>query len=260
MASAPAKKASPAKKTSTAVATRSAGAVVNIKEIQEKLKAQAAALSSRVGSVTGINISLKSKKFAFPDGTKTGDPVELVIVDFKSVNQFFDTDYDEKNPTPPACFAIGDSPNDLVPSDNSPAKQCDTCKGCPMNEFGSRGEGKACSNTRLLAVLPPDATDETPIWTMRVSATGLKGFDGFVRTVQAGYQLPPIGVIATVSFDDDKSYPLLRFSDPKPNENLAVHFARQDEARKLLESEPDVSGYSAPQPKAPARKTANARR
>lgn len=259
MASAPAKKAAPAKKTGTAVATRGSTNVVNIKDIQDKLRAQAEAMKGRIGSVSGISISTKGKKFAFPDGTKTGDPVELVIVDFMSVNSFYDTDYDEKNPSPPACFAIGEDPNNLVPSNNSPAKQCDTCKGCPMNEFGSKGEGKACSNTRLLAVLPPDATDETPIWTLRVSATGLKGFDGFVRAVSSSFQLPPVGVVATVSFDDDKAYPLLRFSDPKPNDNLAVHYARMDEARKILESEPDVSGYADPKPKAPARR-ANARR
>lgn len=241
----------PAAKTAgTAVAKRASGSVVSI---QEALKKQAAAMSDRIGSVSGININLKGKKFTLPDGRKTSDPLELVIVDFVSVNSFYDTDYDEKNPTPPACFAIGDVPLQLVPSKNSPVGQSSACKGCPMNEFGSKGEGKACANTRLLAVLPPDAAEDTPIWLLKVSPTGLKNFDGFVRSVSSTYQMPPVSVIATVSFNEDKAYPQLEFSNAVPNENLAMHYARQDEARKLLLAEPDVSSYVGPAPKKQAR-------
>lgn len=246
----PAAKSAPA---GTAVAKRASGSVISI---TEALKAQAAKLSEKIGSVSGISINLKGKKFTFPDGRKTSDPVELVIVDFVSMNSFYEGEYDEKNPAPPACFAIGDVPIQLVPSKNAPVAQASECKGCPMNEFGSSGEGKACKNMRVLAVLPPDADAETPIWLLKVSPTGLKNFDGFVRSVSTTFQLPPIGVVATVSFNDDKAYPQLEFSNPVPNEQLAVHFARQEEARKLLTEEPDVSSYQAPAPK----KRAGARR
>ena len=74
------------------------------------------------------------------------------------------------------------------------------------------------------------------------------------------FQMPPVSVVTTVSFDEGSDYPSLRFGDPQPNENLAVHFGRQEEARKLLETEPDVSQYGAQQaakaPKRPAAKSA----
>lgn len=246
----PAVKTAPAK-TGTAVAKR---ASTNVVSIQEALKAQAANMGDRLGAATGVTINLKGKKFTFPDGRKDDGPVELVILDFIRCNSFWEGQYDEKNPAPPACFALGEVITNMVPSKNSPVAQASACKGCTMNEFGSSGEGKACKNTVICAVLPPDADEETPIWLLKVSPTGLKGFDGYVRQVASMTQMPPLSVVTTVSFDEDKAYPSLRFGNAVPNENLAVHFARQGEAKELLLVEPDVSGYQAPAPKKAGRR------
>lgn len=246
-----AKAAAPA--TSTAVAKRTASNVVSIREA---LAAQAAKVGDQLGSVSGINISLAGKKFALPDGRKSADPLQVVIVGFVSANVFYEGEYDSNNIAPPTCFAIHENPRSLTPSDNSPVKQNDSCMGCPMNEFGSKGKGKACANTRLLAVLPPDADADSPIWTMKVSPTGLKAFDAYVRQVSSMFQTTPVGVVTTISFDDDKDFPTLQFGDPVLNDNVAEHFGRQAEASKILEAEPDVSGYAAPVAKKPARAAA----
>lgn len=250
-------KAPAAKKTSTAVAVKkpTGGAIVSI---QEALKKQAQELNEKVAPASGITIGVtQAKEFRLPDGQKV-DELQVVIVDFTSANYFYEGEYDKDNIQPPACFAIGTNPLNLVPSDNSPAKQNDTCKGCPMNEFGSAGKGKACKNTRVLAVLPPDATEDTPIWLLKVSPTAIKGFDSYVRSVASTFQMPPISVVTTVSFDPNSDYASLRFGDPQPNENLAAHFNRQDEARKLLAEEPDVSQYGAQQAKPAKRPQAKA--
>jgi hypothetical protein len=112
-----------------------------------------------------------------------------------------------------------------------------------MNQFGSDGNGKACKNGRLLAVLPPDATADTPIWLLQVSPTAIKAFDAYVTSVTRMTQMPPISMIATVGFNDSVTYAQLEFTDPQPNPNLAVMFARQEEARDLLNAVRDVSGY-----------------
>ena len=63
--------------------------------------------------------------------------------------------------------------------------------------------------------------------------------------------MPP----ATVGFSDAKDFPSLEFTDPQPNNNVAVHFGRQEEARELLLREPDVSAFGAEKPaKSGARK------
>lgn len=245
------------KKTTPAPAAETAVAVVkktgtNIVSIKEQLAAQVAANASRVAPATGNQIRLSGKKFALPDGSATTDPIRVVIVDFVSENRFYESAYDKDSVEPPACFSIDPLPNKMVPSANSPVKQAESCGECPMNQFGSKGKGKACGNTRVLAVLPEDADADTPIWIIKVSPTGLKAFDGYVQSVARTFQAPPVAVVTEISFDDSKDYPSLVFGAPLPNSNLEVHFARQGEARELLMAEPDVSGYQAPAP-VPAR-------
>lgn len=247
--------------TGTAVAVKKTGAVVDVKAMQEALRQQAADMNSRVAPASGIGIQVgQDKKFKFPDGTK-GEEFTAVILDFVNTNNFYEGAFDKDNIQPPACFAIGvETNNKLVPSDNSPNKQAPACAECPMNEFGSAGKGKACKNGAKLAVLPPDADENTPIWTINVSPTALKAWGSYVRSVSASMQMPPIAVVTTFSFDDAVDYPSLRFGDPVPNENLAVHYARREEATKILIAEPDVSSYEAAQAKTKKPQRGGARR
>lgn len=247
----------------TAVATtkKSAGGLVSV---QEMMAAQLAALQGKTAPAGGNAIRVtQDKQFQLPDGSKTPGPLQVVIVDFTSRNEFYEGAFDKNNITSPACFAIGDIPTKLVPSANSPVKQCDDCASCPMNQFGSAGAGKACKNTRVLAVLPPDADDETPLWTIKVSPTALKNFDGYVKNVSRMFNMPPVGVVTEISFDESKDYASLSFGNPVPNEGVANHIVRTAEAKELLAQEPDVSSFGAAPAKksaAPARRPVPARR
>ncbi len=238
------------KTTSTAVTVKkpTSTAVANI---QDMLRKQAEANAARIapGGSKSIRIG-QDKSFTLPDGTKTREALQLVVVDFVSRNEYYEGAYNKDEISPPNCFAIHPEPKQLAPSANSPDKQCDDCASCPMNQYGSAptGAGKACKNTRLLAVLPPDADEDTEIWTLKVSPTAIKAFDSFVAGVNRAFQLPPVGVVITVSFSDAKDYPTLEFTNPVPNDNVAVHFARQDEARDLIMREPDVSMFGAEKP------------
>lgn len=233
------------KKPSTAVAVKKASstAIVNI---QEALKAQAAAMGSRTSPATGNSIRVtQDKMFALPDGTKQAGPIDLVIVDFVSRNEFYEGAYDPNNIAPPVCFAIGDDPRGLVPSPNAPAPQSDSCATCAMNMFGSAGNGKACKNTRVLAVLPPDADADTPLWQLKLSPTALKTFDSYVNNLARGGMVP-LQMVTAVSFDPNSTWASLRFGDPQPNPNLADHFARQAEAKEMLAVEPNLTPRPAP--------------
>ncbi len=253
-------------KTSTAVAVKKpAGG--NVVSIQEQLKAQAAAMANRTQPTTGSQIKLtKDKKFQLPNGQKVEGPLDLVVVDFVSRNKFYDRVFDQNNPIPPACYAIHPEPKQMVPSDNSPEKQSDDCASCPLNQFksGANGKGKACKNSRYLAVLPPDAEEDTELWFLEVSPTGLKSFDGFVNSTMRTFQMPPISVVVEVTFDEGSDFQTLVFGNVRPNENLAVHYPRQAEATETLMQEIDVSSYQpvqAPPARQPVRKAvAGARR
>jgi len=236
-----------AAKTGTAVAVKKAtsGALVSIKD---QMAAELAALSERTSPAGGDKIQLKNDKtFNLPDGTKANE-LEVVIVDFIATNNFYEGAYDKDNIQPPACFAIGQIITQMVPSDNSPAKQSDSCAVCPMNQFGSAGNGKACKNMRRLAVLPADADTDTPMLVLDVSPTGLKSFDGYVKSVASKFGVLPIGVVTTITMDPNVDYPSLRFGDPQPNENVEVHWSRRAEAMERISQEPDVSSYAVPAP------------
>lgn len=237
----------------TAVAVKKAGGG-QLVDIKAQMAAEIADMANRVGAPGGDAIKVtQDKKFELPDGTKTNGPLKLVVVDFIAANNFYQGAYDKDNITPPACFAIGMDPKILVPSANSPLKQCNSCRECPMNAFGSDGAGKACKNGRVLAVLPPDADADTPLWVLKVSPTALKAFDAYVTGIARQFQLPPVGVVTEVSFDETVSYASLRFGNPEPNQNLEVCFSRKEEAKARLMTEPDVSQFTAA---APAKKAA----
>lgn len=252
------KPAAKAAKTDVAVRKPSTGAIVSIKDA---LKAQAAAIGERTQPASGNRIRTKGKNFILPDGSEAAS-LDVIIVDFTTTHKFYEGNYDPKNIVPPGCFAIGTNPRQMTPSDDSPNKQADSCQGCPMNEFGSAGNGKACKNGRLLAVLSPDADKDSELWTLEVSPTAIKGFDGYVASVARQFGMPPVSVITTVSLDDAVDYAKVVFSNPVPNERLEIAYARQGEAQELLAVEPDVSGYKphAPAGRPAAKKAAPARR
>ncbi len=253
-----------AAKPGTAVAVKANSAVMNI---QDEIRRKAEQMAERTEPAGGSTIRVVDKALKLPDGSVL-ESMDLVVVDFTSTQSFYPVQFDPKNPVPPDCFAIGDQPKKLVPSENSPNLQIDKkdcvegkgCNVCPNFQWGSDGAGKACKSGRKLAVLPPEADKDTPIWILNVSPTAIKSFDGFANAC-ARMGTIPVGLVVTVSCDPSLTYSSLRFQDPRPNDNLEVHYARTDEARQLLAAEPDVSQWKPAAPKGRAApRGGNARR
>lgn len=214
---------------------------------EAEMAKEAAEIASRIGAPGGDTIQVtQDKLFKFPDGTETPGPFDAVIVDFVSGNFFYEGKFDKKNITPPSCFALGTDPKNMVPSSSSPDRQAVDCNVCPNNLFGSDGAGKACKNTRILALLPPDATEETPLWILKVSPTGLKSFDAYVSKIASAFNSGPVKVISAIGFDPNQEYPTVRLGQPKPNPDVGVFFGRREEARKRLLTEPDVTQMDKP--------------
>lgn len=223
---------------------------------EEQLAKEAAEIAKRIAAPTGDRIRFNANRaFITPDNME-GEELEVVIVDFVSSNLFYGGPYDRDNPQPPGCFAIGPEPSMLVPSRNSPNRQADTCATCPNNQFGSssNGKGKACKNTRLLALVPASALDtpkeEAPIWVLSVPPTSLKAFDSYAHSLAAKHKTVPAGVITNISLDPASSFAAPRFRVVRPlqSKELGVFLSRREEAEKRLAAEPDVSQYVAPKP------------
>jgi hypothetical protein len=230
-------------------------------EIQKELALEAANIAQQISSTGGNKIKTKDKIFTLPDGSTNPGPMDVVIVDFVSRNNFYEGRWDPNNPAGPICYAIGKNVKEMRPSPNAPEPQAEDCTSCPMNQFGSDGNGKACKNTRLMAVLPPDSADpQDELMTLEASPTALKNFDAYVSTVAAMHGVPPVGVITAIAFHPEKTYPTLIFGNPRKNENVNLHFGRRVEAGVLLTREPDTAVVDPPVKKAAPKRGSRATR
>jgi len=230
----------------------------------EQLSKEAAEITKRIAAPSGDRVRFNANRgFITPDGLE-GSELEVVIVDFISTNLFYEGDFDRDNPQAPGCFALGAEPATLVPSSNSPAKQAPTCASCPNNQFGSarNGKGKACKNTRLIAVMPAHAADDpdnAPIWIISIPPASIKSFDSYVHSLSVKQRTVPVGVVTSITLDPDVTFAAPRFSVVRPVDpkSLGVFMSRREEANQRLYIEPDVSQYAVAGPKAkgqPARR------
>lgn len=199
-----------------------------------------ASIHNTISSPERAFLKTRGKTFTFPDG-HSEDEFDGVIVSYVSTNTYYKDRYDPNNIVPPTCFAIGENPATLVPSENAPERQASSCAECPLNQWGSDGKGKACKNGRLLAILPPDATENTDPVFLRVPPTSLKNFDGYVSKIAATLKKPPIGVVTKIKVDKESEYLKLHFEPQGVNQNVGVAMERMAEVKDLLVQEPDLS-------------------
>lgn len=109
----------------------------------------------------------------------------------------------------PDCF----SKDGIKPDPSATLKQCESCAGCPMNQFGSGtdqngnpGKGKACSDTKMLAIFANNG-----VYGFKVTPSSLKAFGHYVKeTSRRGVDLST--AITVIGFDPNFSFPVLTFN------------------------------------------------
>lgn len=211
--------------------------------IDAELEKEAAGISSTIDSSGGNFIKIDQKNgeyFDIPNLGQSESPMAVVIVDYISVNSLYKGKYDPANIAPPDCWAINKDIGLMVPSERVESPEADSCTSCPNNEFGSDGAGKACKNTKLLAVLPPNSTDDDELAFIRVSPTGLKSFNSFVSGVAARMKKPPVSVIVELGIVASGAGFTLSFGKTTPNPHYREDFMRRAEAIGVLTAEPQV--------------------
>lgn len=153
-------------------------------------------------------VSFKGGRISFNGGEVPDGRFNVVVLDHVLENHFYLDAYDADNPSSPACFAFGRVDAEMAPHDNSSEPQCEGCRGCPMNEFGSadRGKGKACKNVRRLAIITEEDLDDIENATvayMKVPVMSVKGWAGYVQQLANVMKVPPFAVITEVSIVPD---------------------------------------------------------
>jgi hypothetical protein len=178
--------------------------------IQERIKSRLAKVNETTTAPASSKISTKGMMFTLPDGKSSAGPLNCVVLDYTNMNTYYEAAYVEGQYAEPDCMAVGREIKSMAPSDTVTNKQSDACDICPKNEFGSKGRGKACQNKVLLAILPEDFTEESEVYSITVSATGLKDWSSYVRQLQS-QGIDPMEVVTSLSFKEGVTYPSLKF-------------------------------------------------
>lgn len=210
-------------------------------ELAKEAEAQAA---SEKGASLGSFFSIKGGQLSFQSNPIKGNTMDVIILDYVLENLSFVGDYDPDDPRSPECYAFGRDEEDMAPHENSTTKFSNACKGCPRNEFGSaeKGRGKACKNTRRIAMIPYNALDnsieDAEIAYMKLPVTSVKGWAGYVDKLKNVVKRPTWAVITTVEvIPDAKNQVAVTFSlsDKIDNEHLPALKARAKEVAATIE-------------------------
>lgn len=174
---------------------------------------------------------------------------------------WYENGWQDGSNAPPDCS----STNGVTPEANSPKKQSALCATCPRNAWGTApngGKGKACADSRRMAVVPlPDIQNEAlggPIL-LRCPAASLQDLAAFDQKLsQLGYPYYSVGV--KIAFDPAESFPKFVFTALRPltDDEARMVIAHQQSdavARVISEEAPptpeQIALLTAPQPQDP---------
>lgn len=228
-----------------------------VKWDEELAKQAQLAAGMEDSTATGQFFSLKGGILSFNDMPMPNNQMAVIILDGILENLFYEYEYDPENPAGPTCFAFGRSEQKLAPHkvvQEAGTAQCESCANCKNNEWGSadKGRGKACRNTRRLAMIPAGELDANGKFTlgdielmensglafMRLPVTSVKGYAGFVKQVAGVLKRPPFGIITKVRVQPDPKTQFKVVFEPiqsVPDELIALVMKRHDEAKAVID-------------------------
>ncbi len=240
----PARKATASRKTARKIGGKGGRAVATSKasktsaltvpgeltqEWRDRLKGHAAKHAATAAGATGWPyIGTKGGIFRHNED-KLEELPPMLILDVLYENAFFDGEYDSDNPSGPDCFALSTEEKTLAPPETlGDARQClnsepagSDCSGCWANVFNTadRGKGKACKNTRRLAMLPADddllnakSLSQIEGAMLRLPVTSVKAFSAYANKITKGLGIPLYMLRTHISiFQDDKTQHRIEF-------------------------------------------------
>lgn len=135
------------------------------RQLRERAKDVKSALTVGVPRITH-----KSGILAIDKNRVKDNRLAVVVLGMVWTKEHYEKEYEEGSTDTPDCYAFGTKERGLVPFAGVPAKQSDTCDGCPHNQFGTaeKGRGKRCQDKpRLLVLIASDiaARGDQPVAT-----------------------------------------------------------------------------------------------
>ena len=244
-----------------------------VKWDEELAKQAQLAAAVEESTATGNFFSLKAGRLSFNDSPLPNNEMAVIILDGILENVYYEGKYDPDNVQPPTCFAFGREEKTMGPhtvvieAGQSMAGAAGQCHGCEMNEWGTAetGRGKACRNTRRLAMIPggtfengrfkafssEDQLQSSAIGYMKLPVTSVKGYAAFVKQVAGALKRPPHAIFTRVSVHPDPNTQFKVVFEPLsqvPDELLGVVMQRHEEAKASIEFPYTLDRDEAPAP------------
>lgn len=261
------------KPTPPAAAPAKSTALVRWDEELAKQAEVAAGMEANTGG--GQFFSTKGGQLSWQDAPLPGNQMAVVILDSILENVYYEGRYDPEVPQGPTCFAFGREEKTMAPHQlviDAGKQMCGAgglCAGCDMNEWGSSdvGRGKACRNTRRLAMIPAGTfnpagkfelfEDEehfasVAMGFMKLPVTSVKGYASFVKQVAGALRRPPFGIVTKVMVRPDPSTQFKVVFEPLmslPDELMSAIMQRHEEAKSTIDFPYQPSDEEATPPK-----------
>ena len=156
----------------------------------------------------GQMVTVRGGVMMFQGAAIDDNELSAVIIDHIKVNAFYGGEFDPDNPQPPLCYAYGRGKDDMAPHEEATEPQSDSCETCPHNEWGSaeKGRGKACKNTRRLALIATDSLEdieEAPVAFMHLPVTSVAAWSQYVNKLQDTLHRPTFAFVTEIKVVPD---------------------------------------------------------
>lgn len=205
----------------------------NWEEEMAKQAADVAAAEAKSGG--GRSFSIKAGILSYGGNPIPGGRMKVVALASAFANRYYDEGFDPNDVQPPACFALSEDGEDMVPHEKAAKKQAESCAACPHSKWGtavdakgSATRGKACRNARILGLVSADGLTATTAATaemgiLTVPPTSIAAWSSYVKAVAGAYKRPPYGVVTEVAVTPDvEKQVAVTFSIVEPIRDKAI--------------------------------------
>jgi hypothetical protein len=203
--------------------------------VEDLVKQQLALQQEKMAQMqVGANlISFKGGQLIVDGVPVPGGEAEVIVLAQQGERSYYPGAYDPSKPQVPACYSFDGE----VPHPEAGDPQHTSCEGCPQNEWGSKGKGKACREGTRVAILPASAPlDSAPMYQCSFPITSMASVKDFFGRCAASGKLSGQFITQLKVVPDARSFfkASLTPKQQAEGQDLAVLLGRMETARKQL--------------------------
>lgn len=209
------------------------------------------------GKIWSVRINKDETRTFKDDRGKNSDEMYVAVVDVRGSKskRYYPGVYKEgsKDNAPVKCFSI----DALTPHESVKSPEHTDCLRCPKNEFGSKGNGKACADYKraVIANVDCDINPDQSIANARlgdlqlrvdIPATSLTPFGEYADQL-GDLDVPMNGLVTRMQFDDESKHPRVLFKAmaylDEEQSGVIEKMADEADVQKIIAGDQEVAAY-----------------